>query len=104
MTRSARVTIVPEGYAGRPPAMCRAAAEGGRCLCCTIRLMRVHLITAESPASRRLRRGRLIQFPQLTMPLIAALTPREHEVSHTDEIVDSVRLDVPVDLVGLPAP
>ena len=53
-----------------------------RCLCCTIRLMRVHLITAESPASRRLRRGRLIQFPQLTMPLIAALTPREH-VSHT---------------------
>ena len=45
--------------------------------------MRVHLITAESPESRRLRRGRLIQFPQLTMPLIAALTPREHEVSHT---------------------
>src|SRR5262245_31408137 len=56
--------------------------------------MRVHLITAESPASRRLRRGRLIQFPQLTMPLIAALTPREHYVWHTDEIVDSVRFDV----------
>ena len=36
--------------------------------------MRVHLITAESPESRRLRRGRLIQFPQLTMPLLAALT------------------------------
>jgi hypothetical protein len=55
--------------------------------------VRVHLITAESPESRRLRRGRLIQFPQLTMPLIAALTPFEHSVSHTDEIVEPVRFD-----------
>src|SRR5499433_783658 len=63
--------------------------------------MRIHLITAESPASRRLRRGRLIQFPQLTMPLVAALTPREHQVRHTDEILESVRFDVPADLVGI---
>src|SRR5215468_5982185 len=67
-------------------------------------LVRVHLITAESSESRRLRYGRLIQFPQLTMPLIAALTPPEHEVSHTDEIVDPVRFDVPADLVGITAP
>jgi radical SAM superfamily enzyme YgiQ (UPF0313 family) len=66
--------------------------------------MRVHLITAESPASRRLRRGRLIQFPQLTMPLIAALTPREHHVAHTDEIVEPVRFDAPAELVGITAP
>src|SRR5437016_12396871 len=66
--------------------------------------MRIHLITAESPASRRLRFGRLIQFPQLTMPLIAALTPPEHEVSHTDEIVEWVRFDAPADLVGITAP
>ena len=66
--------------------------------------MRVHLITAESPESRRLRYRRLIQFPQLTMPLLAALTPREHEVTHTDEIVDPVRFDVPADLVGITAP
>ncbi len=66
--------------------------------------MRVHLITAESPASRRLRLRRLIQFPQLTMPLIAALTPPEHEVSHTDEIVEPVRFDVAADLVGITAP
>ena len=66
--------------------------------------MRIHLITAESPESRRLRRGRLIQFPQLTMPLIAALTPREHLVSHTDEIVERVRFDVPADLVAITAP
>jgi len=66
--------------------------------------MRIHLITAESPASRRLRFGRLIQFPQLTMPLIAALTPPEHEVSHTDEIVERVRFDTPADLLGITAP
>ncbi len=66
--------------------------------------MRIHLITAESPASRRLRVGRLIQFPQLTMPLIAALTPPEHAVSHTDEIVERVRFDAPADLVGITAP
>jgi len=66
--------------------------------------MHVHLITAESPASRHLRRARLIQFPQLTMPLIAALTPREHHVWHTDEIVEPVRFDAPADLVGITAP
>jgi radical SAM superfamily enzyme YgiQ (UPF0313 family) len=66
--------------------------------------VRVHLITAESPESRRLRRGRLIQFPQLTMPLIAALTPSEHTVSHTDEIVEPVRFDVAADLVAITAP
>ena len=66
--------------------------------------MRIHLITAESPGSRRLRLGRLIQFPQLTMPLLAALTPPEHEVFHTDEIVEPVRFDLPADLVGITAP
>ena len=59
--------------------------------------MRIHLITAESPESRRLRRWRLIQFPQLTMPLIAALTPHEHSVIHTDEIVEPVRFHEPAD-------
>src|SRR6188474_3310481 len=38
------------------------------------------------------------------MPLIAALTPPEHAVSHTDEIVDDVRFDVSADLVALTAP
>jgi hypothetical protein len=66
--------------------------------------VRIHLITAESPESRRLRRWRLIQFPQLTMPLIAALTPHEHSVIHTDEIVEPVRFDEPADLVGITAP
>jgi radical SAM superfamily enzyme YgiQ (UPF0313 family) len=38
------------------------------------------------------------------MPLIAALTPAEHEVRHTDEIVAPVRFDEPADLVGITAP
>ena len=71
---------------------------------CTIWPVRLHLITAESPESRRLRRGRLIQFPQLTMPLIAALTPAGHTVSHTDEIVETVRFDVDADLVAITTP
>ena len=66
--------------------------------------MRIHLVTAESPESRRLRGWRLIQFPQLTMPLIAALTPPEHDVHHTDELVEQVRFDRPADLVGITAP
>lgn len=66
--------------------------------------MRIHLITAESPQSRRLRGWRLIQFPQLTMPLIAALTPREHDVYHTDEIVERLDFDRPADLIGITSP
>ena len=38
------------------------------------------------------------------MPLIAALTPSEHTVSHTDEVVERVRFDVSADLVGITAP
>ncbi|MBI1847255.1 MAG: hypothetical protein HYR86_09830 [Candidatus Rokubacteria bacterium] len=55
--------------------------------------VRIHLVTADSPESRRLRYSRLIQFPQLTMPLL-----------HTDEVVEPVRFDRPADLVGITAP
>jgi radical SAM superfamily enzyme YgiQ (UPF0313 family) len=37
------------------------------------------------------------------MPLLAALTPPHWEVTHTDEIVQEVRLDLPCDLVGITA-
>ena len=63
----------------------------------------VELITAESEASRHVRRRRLIRFPQLTMPLIAAYTPGHWNVSHTDEIVQRVDFDKKVDLVGITA-
>ncbi len=67
------------------------------------RQYRVELITAESGASLFVRHRRLIRFPQLTMPLLAAWTPDHWEVSHTDEIVQEVDFDKRVDLVGITA-
>ena len=64
---------------------------------------RVELITAESEESRFVRHRRLIRFPQLTMPLLAAYTPDHWEVSHTDEIVQRVDFNQRVDLVGITA-
>ena len=67
------------------------------------RRYRVELITAESESSLFVRHRRLIRFPQLTMPLLAAWTPPNWEVSHTDEIVNRVDFDKLVDLVGITA-
>jgi hypothetical protein len=67
------------------------------------RRYRVELITAESEASLLVRHRRLIRFPQLTMPLLAAWTPSHWDVSHTDEIVQPVDFNQSVDLVGITA-
>src|SRR5438034_10702668 len=67
------------------------------------RRYRVELITAESEASRFVRHRRLIRFPQLTMPLLAAYTPDHWEVSHTDEIVQEVDFNKKLDVVGITA-
>ena len=69
----------------------------------TRRRYRVELITAESEASLYVRHRRLIRFPQLTMPLLAASTPDHWAVSHTDEIVQRVDFNQRVDLVGITA-
>src|SRR5262245_1816069 len=67
------------------------------------RRYRVELITAESEASLFVRHRRLIRFPQLTMPLLAAWTPEHWEVTHTDEIVQRVDFDKRLDVVGITA-
>lgn len=64
---------------------------------------KVHLITAESEQSRYVRHRRLIRFPQLTMPLLAAYTPTGWDVSHTDEIVQSIDFTIEYDVVGITA-
>lgn len=64
---------------------------------------RVYLITAESEESRFVRYRRIIRFPQLTMPLLAAYTPPHWEVIHADEIVQRVDFDLPCDAVGITA-
>lgn len=63
----------------------------------------VLLITAESEDSRRVRHRRIIRFPQLTMPLLAAYTPEHWEVTHIDEIVQKVRFNLSYDVVGITA-
>ena len=63
----------------------------------------VELITAESAESRFVRCRRIIRFPQLTMPLIAAHTPANWRVTHTDEIVQKARFDRPFSLVAITA-
>src|SRR6188472_1031426 len=69
----------------------------------TRRRYRVELITAESEESRFVRHRRLIRFPQLTMPLLAAYTPEHWEVVHTDEIVQKIDFDRNLDVVGITA-
>ena len=63
--------------------------------------MKIELITPESEPSRLLRKWRLIRFPQLTMPLLAAYTPQGMELHHTDEIIEPVDLDRDADLVAI---
>jgi radical SAM superfamily enzyme YgiQ (UPF0313 family) len=65
--------------------------------------MRLHLITAEDPLTLQARARELIRFPQLTMPLLAALTPSHWQVSHTDEITHPVDTSRSYDLVGITA-
>lgn len=67
------------------------------------RTFSVELITAESEASRYVRHRRIIRFPQLTMPLLAAYTPSHWKVTHTDEIVQKVNFEKKVDVVGITA-
>src|SRR5437588_10556641 len=63
----------------------------------------VELITAESKGSLFVRHRRLIRFPQLTMPLLAAWTPEHWDIGHTDEIVQRVDFNKRADLAGITA-
>ena len=62
---------------------------------------RLLLITASSPEIRRVRRARVLNFQQITMPYLAAFVPSHWNVAHIDEAVEPVDFDVPVDLVGI---
>ncbi len=63
----------------------------------------LHLITAEDPLTLQARARELIRFPQLTMPLLAGLTPSDWTVTHTDEITRAVDTRLDCDLVGITA-
>jgi radical SAM superfamily enzyme YgiQ (UPF0313 family) len=63
--------------------------------------MKLLLITASSPEIRRIRRSRFLNFQQITMPYLAALTPPNWQVQHIDEEVSPVDLAAQADLVGI---
>jgi radical SAM superfamily enzyme YgiQ (UPF0313 family) len=59
------------------------------------------LITASSPEIRRVRRARVLNFQQITMPYLAAFVPPHWNVVHVDEAVSPVDVMQQADLVGI---
>ena len=63
--------------------------------------MKLLLITASSPGIRKIRRSRFLNFQQITMPYLAALTPPNWQVEHIDEEVRPIDFGAQADLVGI---
>jgi len=59
------------------------------------------LIMASSPEIRHVRRMRVLNFQQITMPYLAAFVPPSWKVIHVDESVSPVDVTLKVDLVGI---
>ncbi|MFZ1919249.1 MAG: radical SAM protein [Terriglobales bacterium] len=59
------------------------------------------LITASSPAIQRVRRSRVLNFQQITMPYLAAFVPSHWTVLHVDEAAEPVDLEARADLVAI---
>lgn len=69
--------------------------------------MKIYLIAPKNPESfwtfdRILRSlGKRCVFPNLSLPTVAGLTPREHDVVLCDENVESIDFDTDADIVGI---
>ena len=59
------------------------------------------LITAASPEIRRVRRARVLDFQQVTMPYLASFVPPHWTVRHVDEAVAAAEPTMPADLVAI---
>jgi radical SAM superfamily enzyme YgiQ (UPF0313 family) len=59
------------------------------------------LITASSPEIQKIRRSRVLNFQQITMPYLAAFVPPHWTVFHVDEAVEPVDFAVHPDLVAI---
>ena len=59
------------------------------------------LITASSPEIRKVRRSRVLNFQQITMPYLAARVPSGWDVIHVDEEAEPIDWNVLVDVVGI---
>src|ERR1035438_6206827 len=62
---------------------------------------RLLLITASSPEIQRVRRSRVLNFQQITMPYLAARVPRDWQVIHVDEEAETLNWNLEADLVGI---
>jgi radical SAM superfamily enzyme YgiQ (UPF0313 family) len=59
------------------------------------------LITASSPEIQKVRRARVLDFQQITMPYLAAFVPPGWQVTHIDEAVSPVDTGADADLVAI---
>lgn len=59
------------------------------------------LITASSPEMLQVRRSRVLNFQQITMPYLAAFAPPHWKVLHIDEVVRPVDFQIPADVVAI---
>jgi len=64
-------------------------------------MRRLLLITASSQEIRKVRKARLLNFQQITMPYLAARVPPGWDVIHVDEEVEEIDWNVEVDVVGI---
>ena len=62
---------------------------------------RLILITASSPEIRNVRRSRVLNFQQITMPYLAARVPPGWDVIHVDEDAEAIDWNTDADVVGL---
>ena len=62
---------------------------------------RILLITASSPAIQKVRRARVLNFQQITMPYLASFMPSNWDVIHIDEAITPVDVTLQVDLVAI---
>jgi radical SAM superfamily enzyme YgiQ (UPF0313 family) len=59
------------------------------------------LITASAPEIQRVRRSRVLNFQQITMPYLAARVPPGWQTIHIDEEVEEIDWNIEVDMVGI---
>jgi radical SAM superfamily enzyme YgiQ (UPF0313 family) len=62
---------------------------------------RLVLITASSPEIRRVRRARVLNFQQITMPYLASRVPGNWDVVHVDEEAEEIDWNIGADVVGI---
>jgi radical SAM superfamily enzyme YgiQ (UPF0313 family) len=59
------------------------------------------LITASSPEIRKVRRSRVLNFQQITMPYLGARVPPSWDVVHIDEDAEDIDWNIHADVVGI---